>query len=396
MSGVPIVRLAARGDGVSADGNYVPGAVPGDLLVDGVIEPGSHRSVPPCRHFRTCGGCQLQHVDDQVLAGFVQGRIEAALRSGGVDAQHFAPTHLSPPETRRRASLRAQTSRGELSLGFNEESSRTVVDIAECPVLTPTLFKLAQALREPLGAAMPPDWICGLTLTETEAGADVLLSNLTGDAALSAFEEEWMAAHGVARISAEASGRAEPLLQRAIPRVSFGGISVELPPGAFLQATEDGELALLRAVMEYAKDARRVADLFCGLGTFALPLSEQSSVFAADAARAPVLALKAAAGSSGRHVEAAHRDLFRRPLSEKELSGFEIVVLDPPRAGAKTQCELLSKAKTPSVAYVSCNPSTFARDATILCKGGFRLMEVRPVGQFRWSTHVELSALFSR
>lgn len=396
MSGVPIVRLAARGDGVSANGDYVPGAVPGDTLVGGDIEPGPHRAAPPCRHFRTCGGCQLQHVDDEVLADFAQGRIEAALRSAGVKAKRFAPTHLSPPAARRRASLRAQTHRGKLSLGFNEESSRTVVDIAECPVLTATLFALAQALREPLGAAMPSDWICGLTLTQTGAGADVLISNLTRDGALPAFSEEWMADNGVARISVEGGGRAEPLLQRAVPQVSFGGVPVELPPGAFLQATEDGETALVRAVMDYTQGSRRVADLFCGLGTFALPLAERSNVFAADAAHAPVLALKAAAGRSGRSLETAHRDLFRRPLSVKELAAFDAVVLDPPRAGAKAQCELLTRAKIPRIAYVSCNPSTFARDAATLHEGGFRLVEVRPVGQFRWSTHVELAASFER
>jgi 23S rRNA (uracil1939-C5)-methyltransferase len=271
-----------------------------------------------------------------------------------------------------------------------------VVEIDECHVLTPALFALSQALREPLMDLMPKDWICGLTLTETAAGHDVLISNLPEEAAGSAFGPDWMQANGVARISAEDRGAAEPIAQAAQPSVTLGDMAVAFPAGAFLQATVDAEAALQRAVLDFTGGAARVADLFCGLGTFGSVLAANSRVTAVDASGPSVSALAAAAGAQSLPIKTLHRDLFRRPLSPKELSAFDAVVLDPPRAGARLQCEMAAKAELGRLAYVSCNPATFARDAEILVAGGFTLKEVRPVAQFRWSTHVELAARFER
>jgi 23S rRNA (uracil1939-C5)-methyltransferase len=176
--------------------------------------------------------------------------------------------------------------------------------------------------------------------------------------------------------------------------VTLGGVAVPLPHGAFLQATADGEAALVAAIREAVGPARTVADLFAGLGTFALSL--EGRVLAAEGSRDSALALKAAANRAQKQIFVDHRDLFRRPLDAKELGRFESIVLDPPRAGAKEQVELLARSEVPRVAYVSCNPSTFARDAKTLIEGGYTLDWTKPVGQFRWSTHVELAAAFLR
>lgn len=391
-----VVRLAARGDGVTADGRYLPGAVPGDRVVGGDIRPGPHRAAAICKHFGRCGGCQLQHVDEEVLANFVQGRVVGALQSAGVQAEMIAAAHLSPPRSRRRAAMRAETRDGILALGFNEESSRAVVDLQECHVLTPGLFTLAQALRPILSALMPKRWICGVTLTEAAGGADILISNLSPSPEVVRAFSGWKPTIPVARVSVEDGGRTDIVLQRGKPVQTFGGVDVQMPPATFLQATADGEAALVTAALDFTRGAGRVADLFCGLGTFALPLSADAEVVAADAAGPAVKALEAAARGEKRRVRTLHRDLFRRPMTVKELAGYGAVVLDPPRAGAKAQVEGLAASKVPVVAYVSCNPSTFARDASTLVRGGYALTEVRPIGQFRWSTHVELAARFVR
>ncbi|MEO0500291.1 MAG: class I SAM-dependent RNA methyltransferase [Pseudomonadota bacterium] len=389
-----VVRLAARGDGVTAEGQFVAGALPGDHIVDGEIVAGPHHVAPPCRHFGVCGGCQLQHADEGVQRDFVAGRILATLATNGIVPETVRPTHLSPPFSRRRVAMRAERQGDDLVLGFNREGARTVVDLTECHVMTPGLFEIAQTLRPVLTALLPAGWVSGVTLTETRTGVDVLISNLSADARTISALSSWGRAVGAARISLETGGGVETAVQRTVPMVSFDGIDVELPPGAFLQATADGEAVLAAAVGEIIGDANTVADLFAGLGTFALPLAKGRQVFAADGAGAPIAAL-ARAGAT-RHVTAAHRDLFRRPLSAKELARFDAVVIDPPRAGAKAQIDEIANSSLDLLAYVSCNPNTFARDAKVLAAAGFRLTDLWPVGQFRWSVHVELAARFVR
>mgnify|MGYP002480170000 FL=1 len=235
-----------------------------------------------------------------------------------------------------------------------------------------------------------------MTLTETVSGFDVLLTNLALPAADVGAFAALASQAGLARIATETAAGVEIALQLAEPAVRFDGVAVALPPGGFLQATADGEAALQAAVLEGIAGAGTVADLFCGAGTFALPLSARAKVFAADAARDAVAALSAAAKRAGRPVTTAHRDLFRQPLQPAELDKFDAVVLDPPRAGAKTQVETIARSKLKRVVLVSCNPNTFARDTKILHEAGFRLTELWPVGQFRWSVHVELAAVFRR
>jgi 23S rRNA (uracil1939-C5)-methyltransferase len=232
-------------------------------------------------------------------------------------------------------------------------------------------------------------------MTLADQGADILLEKvevegLAATEALARFAET----HRLARLAIDDGYGAQTRWEPEPVTVTLGGVAVPLPHGAFLQATADGEAALVAAIREAVGPARTVADLFAGLGTFALSL--EGRVLAAEGSRDSALALKAAANRAQKQIFVDHRDLFRRPLDAKELGRFESIVLDPPRAGAKEQVELLARSEVPRIAYVSCNPSTFARDAKTLIEGGYTLDWAKPVGQFRWSTHVELAAAFLR
>ncbi|HLZ78119.1 MAG TPA: class I SAM-dependent RNA methyltransferase [Sphingomonas sp.] len=392
-----ILRLAARGDGMTADGRAVPFSAPGDhVAADGSIIPGPHHQTPPCRHFPTCGGCTLQHVDDGAYATYLVERVAGALATQGLKAEIAAP-HLSAPRTRRRASLRAERFGKKILLGFNEGQSRKVVDLAECWILAPELFALLQPLRGLLATMLADKRTAGVELALTDQGIDLLLSGVEPEG-LAAIEgvTDFAKAHGLARLSTDNGFGPESRWEPQPVTVTLGGVAVALPAGGFLQATADGEAALLAAVRDGVGDAKVIADLFAGLGTFALPLSASARVLAAEGAREAILSLKAAAAQVGRPIVADHRDLFRRPYTAAELSRFDAVVLDPPRAGAKEQVAELAKAATKRIAYVSCNPATFARDARMLVDGGWTLEWIRPVGQFRWTTHVELAAVFTR
>jgi 23S rRNA (uracil1939-C5)-methyltransferase len=391
-----IVRLAARGDGVTAGGRFLPLTAPGDLVApDGDIVPGPHRQVPPCRHFPECGGCQLQQVDDEAYAAYLADRIVSALSAQGIEAPAMLPAHISPPNSRRRATLHAERRGGQVMLGFNAEASHRIVDMRECHILRPELFALVAPLRALLGAMLAGKGRATIAMTLADQGVDLLLGGVAADG-LAAAEalSDFAALHRIARLSLDDGYGAQTRWEPDPVTITLSGVPVPLPHEAFLQATAEGEAALVAAVCEAVGAARIVADLFAGLGTFALAL--EGRVLAAEGARDAALALKAAAGKAGRHIFVDHRDLFRRPLEAKELDRFEAVVLDPPRAGAKEQAAELARSNVGRIAYVSCNPATFARDARTLVDGGWRLDRIRPVGQFRWSTHVELVAAFSR
>jgi 23S rRNA (uracil1939-C5)-methyltransferase len=391
----PIVRIAARGDGVTAGGRHVPFAVPGDrLLGDGSLEHGPGHRTPPCRHFPACGGCQLQHLTDEAYADYCASRVAGALAQHGLETDIWPP-HLSPPRTRRRATLRALKAGGQVIIGFNEAGSKRIVDMRECHILHPCLFALVQPLRKLLATILPARRTGEIQLTLADQGPEVLLKGVDAGG-LDAIEQltAFCEANGIARLGIDEGYGAEPRFEPQPVTVTLGGVAVALPMGAFLQATADGEAALAWTVREATKGASRVADLFAGLGTFALSL--ETEVTAAEASREAVMALKSAAGRAGRPVHAEHRDLYRRPFDRNELAAFDAVVLDPPRAGALEQVRELAASTVRRIAYVSCNPATFARDAEILAAGGYRIDWAQPIGQFRWSTHVELAAAFSR
>ncbi|MFM9978949.1 MAG: class I SAM-dependent RNA methyltransferase [Sphingomonadaceae bacterium] len=386
-----ITRIAARGDGVTDDGRFFAGTAPGDTVnPDGGIIPGPHRAPPVCRHFGQCGGCQLQHVDDAAYAQFLIDRIVEALHAQALSAPPIATPHLSPPRTRRRATMRAERRGKAIALGFNEATSNRIVDLRECHVILPALFEMVQPLRTLLATLLRERERATVIMTNVDQGIDLLLSGfeaegLAANEALSSFAE----CKALARLSLDEGYGPAIRAMPTLVTITLSGVPVAFPEGAFLQATADGETALVAAVRTALDGAAHVADLFAGLGTFALALGTRTH--AVEGNRDAVLALKA----TGR-VAVEHRDLFRRPMTRSELTPFDAVVLDPPRAGAVAQVAELAASAVPRIAYVSCNPATFARDARVLVAGGYRLEHITPVGQFRWSTHVELAAAFAR
>ena len=314
-------------------------------------------------------------------------RIETAL------AQHELTTtirepHLSPACSRRRATLRALKVGKGAVIGFNEEKSNRIVDMHECHILRPELFALVAPLRALLGELLQPKRAGEVQLTLVDQGVDVLHRGVQADG-LAAIEglTSFAAAHRLARLSVDNGLGAETIYEPEPATITLSGNPISFPVGAFLQATQDGEAALIDCVREAVNDARSIADLFAGLGTFALATR---AAYAAEASRDAAAAL----GRVLPNVE--HRDLYRRPLDAAELSLFDGVILDPPRAGAAEQVRALAGSAVKRITYVSCNPATFGRDAKMLVDGGYKLEWVRPVGQFRWSTHVELVASFSR
>ncbi len=414
--GEAILRVAAKGDGVTASGRFVAGAAPGDVvLADGSLLAGPHHATPPCRHYGTCGGCQLQHLDDAALATFVSERVVNAALGQGLVAERIAPAHLSPPASRRRAVLHAAAMGGKIELGYREAASHKLVDLLECPVLLPDLAALIVPLRRMLarqaqGAPQitkgkpkgkpraAPRFAADIELAMADQGPDVAIKGLPVEG-LAATETllDFASNNGLARLTLDQGYGPEALWEPEPVTVTLSGIAVSLPPGGFLQATADGEAVLAAAASEWLAGCTHVADLFSGLGTFAFALAAQGSrVLAVEAERRTHLACQASAARAQWPIHALHRDLFRSPLLVDELARFDGILLDPPRAGARDQIERLAQSTVPRVVYISCNPASWARDAVTLIAGGYRLVELRPVGQFRWSTHVELASLFTK
>ncbi len=414
---VTISDVGTRGDGI-ADTPYGPVYVPFTLTGDEVdiwVEPGprggmqatlealvspsEHRAEPACRHFGRCGGCSLQHMAVDKYEDWVMARIRTALGHHGLGDASLVPPVTSPPESRRRIALKAlRTSRGVL-LGFHERLSHHLVDVKVCPVARPTLVSLFRPIRDLLSDLLPMRAVAGVTLTETATGIDMLLSGI-GDPDLQAREKlaAFANRYDLAALHVAQDGFVDPLAIRRAPMMDFAGIKAPLPPGAFVQATKEGEEALRKAVTDWTAQALRCIDLFAGIGTFSLPLALTMVVDAVEGARPLVDAMiKGAARETGlKEFNAVHRDLFRRPLTPAELAAYDVVVIDPPRAGAVAQSEALAASSVDRVIFLSCNPNTFARDARILVDGGYQLLEIRPVDQFLWSSHIELAALFQR
>ncbi|MBB3357753.1 MULTISPECIES: class I SAM-dependent RNA methyltransferase [unclassified Novosphingobium] len=399
MSAAPIVRVAAKGEGATADGRYVALSAPGDMLeADGTLTWGPNHVEPPCRHFPACGGCQLQHLSEAALTDFVGSRVIGAAKGQELDPGTPAPTHLSPPRTRRRATLHAQAIGRRVVLGFREGGSHKTIDMRECHVIAPELMALVAPLRTLLESWQDRKLAVDVELTLADQGVAVGFSGLVADnlartEALLDFARD----HRLARLTIDTGYGPETTWEPDPATITLGGTAVGIPPGAFLQATADGEAALVAAAQGWLAGASTVADLFAGLGTFAFALAGPGTkVLAVEAARDAHLACQAAARSQGRPVHALHRDLFRNPLRAEELNRFAAVLLDPPRAGAREQVGQIAESTVARVVYISCNPASWARDAATLVAAGYRLEGLKAVGQFRWSTHVELASLFVR
>ncbi|MDJ0893755.1 MAG: 23S rRNA (uracil(1939)-C(5))-methyltransferase RlmD [Alphaproteobacteria bacterium] len=413
-----IAEIGARGDGIAFQAGekvFVPYTLPGERVrarlspghgatrasVVEILAPAETRVDPPCPHFGRCGGCALQHMAEPAYAAWKQAQVVTALARQGLEDVPVAAPILSPTGSRRRAALKAVRLRDRIVLGFNARLSREVVDVAAaCPILDARLEALLPKLKDLLATVMTEVRRFGLITTVTDSGIDLVV---VSEGEPSAADREHLAgfaeAEGLARISWRApQGAPEPVIQRHPVTQDFGGVPVALPPDAFLQATRDGEAALLAFILEAVQDAERIADLYAGCGTFSFPLAKIARVHAADGAAPLIAAMRTAANTHGLagRLEAEIRDLARRPLSAAELTRFDAVLFDPPRAGAKPQAQEIASSTVPTVVAISCNPATFARDARILVDGGYRLVRIQPVDQFLWSHHLELAALFRR
>jgi 23S rRNA (uracil1939-C5)-methyltransferase len=326
-------------------------------------------------------------------AAIKRAAVQNALMKAGVTAEVLAPV-IVPPRSRRRAVFKIKSLPEGLHIGFHAARSHTVIDMHHCDVLTPGLFALVGHLRQRLEPLFGVGEAAELHVTETETGFDCAFRWRAGlTATLTAELTTALSGLGIARLT---MGR-DLVFEQAVPAVTLGGVTVALPPNPFLQSTREGEAALQEGVLKIAGKAKAVADLFSGVGTFALPLAVKAKVHAIEQDKPALLALAEAAKTSGlKPVTTETRDLFKVPLTPAELVPYGAVVLDPPRAGAEAQVRALARSQVPLIAYVSCDAASFAHDAAILVKGGYRPGAVTPIDQFLWSSHIELVAGFKR
>lgn len=379
-----------RGEGVSAS--------PLELL-----EVSPDRVEPPCPHFMTCGGCALQHWAPAPYAAWKAEQVRSHLRRFAVAPDVFDDPVVSPPHSRRRATLSVRRLRGGAVLGFHERQGNRIIDITECSVMEPALQAVLPGFRDAFRIRLGEGGMADLSLTLLDTGIDALM--VLPEAPDLAAREAWAELADtldLARLSIRRSGeghdRTEPLAARRPTLIRFGGIDVRPPAGSFLQATRSGETAIRDAVLTAADGAGWRLDLFSGVGTLSLPLVADGPVTAVDGDLQAIRALRAAADSAalGDRLTTETRDLFERPFEGDEFRGFDLVVFDPPRSGAKAQAEALAGSAVRTVVAVSCNPATFARDARTLIDGGYRLDRLTPIDQFLWSPHIELVAVFRR
>jgi 23S rRNA (uracil1939-C5)-methyltransferase len=355
---------------------------------------------PPCIHFAACGGCALQHWDIAAYSAWKRNMVDVLLQRTGLETE-LAPILTTPPQSRRRVGLHARKNGKQIELGFKARKSWNLVAIRECPVSDPAIVAALPHLKA-LAAYLfeHPKSAPILHVTLSLTGIDI---DITGVERMKSGGLSADARMNIAMCAAEADfarvSMGEDMLYMArTPKVRFGKGMVGLPIGPFLQASALSETDMTHLVVAGIGEAKKVADLFCGAGTFTFPLAEKAVVYAADGSAPAIASLKTAIGTASglKTITAETRDLFRRPMLAEEMKGFDAIVFDPPRAGAEAQAAEIARSQVGRTVAVSCNPSTFVRDANILVKAGFSLDTVTPIDQFLWSSHVELVGVFSR
>ena len=415
---VLIERMGAGGDGIATGPIYVPQGLPGERLhveingkrgdgalatIHEILNPSLDRIAPACAHFlEGCGGCALQHWAPTPQAAWKRERLSVALARGGFPEAPVAETITTPPGVRRRADFAIRRGTDGLRLGFHATGSAAILDIAACPVLHPRLVAVLKPLRDllPRLPALKRDGSAVLNLLDT--GPDLLLrTDGTLDAAGRALLAGFAAAHGLPRIAwARGNGVPEIAAQLGPVAITLSGVAVTPSPGAFLQASPEGEQAIIAAMLAGlpAKLAGRgrIADLHAGFGTLSLALARRGRVTAFESDGAAVAALANAAAKAGLPLAGTRRDLVRQPLTVAELAPFAAVVLDPPFAGAEEQAGLLARSAVPAVIYVSCNPQALSRDLRFFADQGWRVDAATPIDQFLWSGHLEAVIALSR
>ena len=396
-----IESLTHLGLGRASDGqSLLPRVLPGeevDVAKDGTIRiatPSPSRVAAPCRHFRSCGGCAMQHASDPFVAEWKQDIVRKVLQARGISAD-FRPITTSPAQSRRRAKFSGRRTKKGALVGFHAKASDTVIAVPDCKLVTPAIVGTLPALEALTLLACSRKGEIDLTVTDTVMGADVLITTEKSLTPQLRMELATLANHH--RLS-RLVWNDEPVVMINPPAQDFGGTKVTPPPGSFLQATQHGQDALWEAVDEITAGARKVVDLFSGCGTFTLPLAKRAEVHAVESESVMLDALDLGwrGGHELRKVTTEARDLFRRPLEADEFRLYDAAIIDPPRAGAEAQISSLAASEVNTIAMVSCNPMTFGRDAAILIEAGFVMDWIQVVDQFRWSPHVEIVAPFTR
>jgi 23S rRNA (uracil1939-C5)-methyltransferase len=409
-----IVEVGARGDGVAEENGqryFVPFTLPGETVeaeplgkrgegitaeLIKIMAPSRHREAPPCAHFKVCGGCALQHWRRDAYTAWKVGLITRALKQRGVEAPTFEPPMVGAPGERRRADIVLRRQGRRVVAGFHERASARIVDVGSCVIARPSLNALLAPLRAALAEVLVDGTAADVVVNETDSGLDVLVRpHKRLDLSLDRRQAlvDFAGRADLARLSWGDRANAEPVVVRRTPLLRLGDVSVEPPAGAFLQASKRGEQAMRAAVATWTGAAPWLADLFAGVGSLSLGRTGRLALFESD--KPAFSALDAAARKlGGNRVMAERRDLFRNPLTARELDVFDAVLLDPPRAGAAAQVAELARSKVRRVVYASCDPGSFSRDARRLQEGGYRLEKLLPIDQFLWSGHVELIALF--
>lgn len=404
-----IRSIGAQGDGVAQDGAFVALALPGERvsvagsgerleLID-ILDRSAERVAAPCPHFGVCGGCALQHWAPAPYLAWKQEQVRAGLARVRIETD-IVMAFAARPGTRRRVALHARREGREIVLGFKGRRSWSVQAIEVCTVADPAITAALPALRALAAPFLEhPKSAPILHVTATQTGLDVDVTGVERKGGGLSADARGRAARACAGTTiARVTLAGETVYQAHAPMARLGPAVVALPPGAFLQAVPAAEEAMAAVMLEAAAGARRIADLYCGVGTFTFRLAALAPVLAADASAGAVAALKAAmSGAPGlKPITAETRDLDRRPLLADEMKKIDVAVFDPPRAGAAAQSAQLAASKVARVIGVSCNPATFARDAATLIDGGFGLDRVAVVDQFLWSPHIELVGVFSR
>ncbi len=395
-----INKLSIHGDGIADGPIYVPFALPGEIVegeIEGnrmptprIVRASSDRVSAPCSHFKSCGGCALQHASDAFVAQWKSQQISEALKAHELSAD-IRETITSPTNSRRRATLKGRRTKKGAMVGFNTRASENLVEIPNCTVLCAEILASIPYLERLTQIAASRSNVISISITVCETGLDVSIQN--------AKEYHRDALATLADICSEAHiirlvWNGELVLQDTAVTQHFRNISIQPPPDAFLQATKDGEDTLIDTVQSIVGEARHVLDLFAGCGTFTLPLARSASVHAVESSVPAIKALKNASQNAThlKPISTEIRDLYRNPLLENELSTYDAIVIDPPRAGAAAQVEHIANCNVDTLIYVSCNPVTFARDSKILAHSGYAVSSIQPIDQFRWSPHVELVA----
>ncbi|QIR84208.1 class I SAM-dependent RNA methyltransferase [Paracoccus sp. AK26] len=406
-----VERLGRRGDGVAhgdagralaaltLPGEAIEGEAQGDRIpAPRILTPSPDRVRPICAHYRACGGCSLMHASDGFATAWKRQVVETALAARGLPAP-VEGVHVSPPMSRRRAVLSGRRTKKGALVGFHARASDVIVDLAECHVMRPQITAVLPLLRRITVAGASRSGELSMTVIHGPAGLDLTVAGGKPMEpalfqVLAALAEEG----DLARLTWQDQAGEVQSITRRPPALPMGRAQVVPPPGAFLQATAEGEAALLAAVRDVTAGAARIVDLFSGCGTFSLPLAETATVHAVEGLAAPLSALDAGwrAAPGLNRITIENRDLARRPLLADELNRFDAIVIDPPRSGAEAQAREIACSTVRRIAFVSCDPVNFSRDAQLLADGGFVLKRLRVVDQFRWSPHVETVAEFVR